>query len=157
MPMPFYLRGLAKFYQYGNQLATTEALRLFNSDDQNSIRIFRWLQSCQSLLRPCQDQRLVFSTANEIARSVEAGLSGRLSTARMTQACSAVAGGRWRFVVRDLGVGHRPGRSRPYAQFQFAEAWRCSGWNEKLARRSETGPSSILHVACASVPWVGGW
>jgi adenylate cyclase len=26
-----YLRGLAKFYQYGNQLATTEALRLFNS------------------------------------------------------------------------------------------------------------------------------
>src|SRR6476620_7031239 len=27
----YFLRGLAKFYQYGNQLATTEALRLFNS------------------------------------------------------------------------------------------------------------------------------
>src|ERR1700751_1090869 len=26
-----YLRGLARFYQYGNRLATTEALRLFNS------------------------------------------------------------------------------------------------------------------------------
>jgi hypothetical protein len=90
-----YLRGLAKFYQYGNQLATTEALRLFNSGS-NSIRILRWPTVMPVTATPMPKPTPGFQTQRTRLLKRRGWLSARLNTARMTQACCAAADGRWR-------------------------------------------------------------
>ena len=92
-----YLRGLAKFYQYGNQLATTEALRLFNS----AIELdpdFALAYSMPVTATPMPKPTPGFQTERTRLLKRRGWLSARLNTARMTQACCAAADGRWRLL-----------------------------------------------------------
>jgi len=143
MPMPSTLRGLAKFYQYGNQLATTEALAPVQQRDRTRSGFFAGLQSCHHCYAHAKTNGWFSGTENEIAER-RGWLSGRLSTAKMTRACSDGSGWALSFVVRDLGVGTGLVDRAIMLNSNFAEAWRCSGWMKKLARRSET---AIEHFA----------
>jgi adenylate cyclase len=122
-----YLRGLAKFYQYGNRLATTEALRLFN----NAIELDPDFALAHSHASHCYAHAKTngwFSgTANEIAETSR--LAHRALELGKDDA-DVLCGSGWAlaFVVRDLGVGTGLVDRALMLNSNLAEAWRCSGW-----------------------------
>jgi TolB-like protein/class 3 adenylate cyclase len=122
-----YLRGLAKFYQYGNQLATTEALRLFNSAidlDPDFALAYSHASHCYA---HAKTNGWFSGTADEIAetsrlaqRAIELGKDD----------AGVLTGSGWAlaFVVRDLGIGTGLVDRALLLNSNLAEAWRCSGW-----------------------------
>src|SRR6476646_2251999 len=81
-----YLRGLAKFYQYGNQLATAEALRLFNSAielDPDFALAYSHASYCYA---HAKTNSWSSGTANEIAEASRLAQRA-LELGKMTQAC----------------------------------------------------------------------
>jgi TolB-like protein/class 3 adenylate cyclase len=122
-----YLRGLAKFYQYGNQLATTEALRLFNSAielDPDFALAYSHASHCHA---HAKTNGWFSGTANEIAetsRLAQRALElGKDDAGVLTGSGWALA-----FVARDLGVGTGLVDRALLLNSNLAEAWRCSGW-----------------------------
>src|SRR6266404_6319040 len=122
-----YLRGLAKFYQYGNQLATTEALRLFNSAiklDPDFALAYSHASHCYA---HAKTNGWSSGTANEIA---EASRLAQRALELGKDDASVLCGSGWTlaFVVRDLGVGAALVDRALMLNSNLAEAWRCSGW-----------------------------
>ena len=122
-----YLRGLAKFYQYGNQLATTEALRLFNSAielDPDFALAYSHASHCYA---HAKTNAWFSDTADEIAKA------SRLAQRALEHGkddAGVLCGSGWAlaFVVRDLGVGAGLVDRALMLNSNLAEAWRCSGW-----------------------------
>jgi adenylate cyclase len=122
-----YLRGLAKFYQYGNQQATTEALRLFNSAielDPDFSLAYSHASHCYA---HAKTNGWFSGTADEIA---EASRLAQRALEHGKDDASVLSGSGWAlaFVVRDLGVGTGLVDRALMLNSNFAEAWRCSGW-----------------------------
>jgi adenylate cyclase len=122
-----YLRGLAKFYQYGNQLATTEALRLFNAAielDPDFALAYSHASHCYAHTKT---NGWFSGTANEIAETSR--LAHRALELGKDDA-GVLCGSGWAlaFVVRDLGVGTGLVDRALLLNSNLAEAWRCSGW-----------------------------
>jgi adenylate cyclase len=122
-----YLRGLAKFYQYGNQLATAEALRLFNSAielDPDFALAYSHASHCYA---HAKTNSWSSGTANEIA---EASRLAQRALEHGKDDASVLCGSGWTlaFVVRDLGVGTGLVDRALVLNSNLAEAWRCSGW-----------------------------
>jgi adenylate cyclase len=122
-----YLRGLAKFHQYGNQQATTEALRLFNSAielDPDFSLAYSHASHCYA---HAKTNGWFSGTADEIA---EASRLAQRALEHGKDDASVLSGSGWAlaFVVRDLGVGTGLVDRALMLNSNFAEAWRCSGW-----------------------------
>jgi adenylate cyclase len=122
-----YLRGLAKFYQYGNQQATAEALRLFNS----AIELDPEFAVAYSHASHCYAQAKTNSwssgTADELA---EASRLAQRALELGKDDAWVLCGSGWALalVVRDLGVGTTLVDRALTLNSNLAEAWRCSGW-----------------------------
>jgi adenylate cyclase len=122
-----YLRGLAKFYQYGNRLATAEALRLFNS----AIELDPEFAVAYSHASHCYAQAKTNSwssgTADELA---EASRLAQRALELGKDDAWVLCGSGWALalVVRDLGVGTTLVDRALMLNSNLAEAWRCSGW-----------------------------
>jgi adenylate cyclase len=122
-----YLRGLAKFYQYGNRLATAEALRLFSSAielDPDFALAYSHASHCYA---HAKTNSWSSGTANEIA---EASRLAQRALEHGKDDASVLCGSGWTlaFVVRDLGVGTGLVDRALVLNSNLAEAWRCSGW-----------------------------
>ena len=122
-----YLRGLAKFYRYGNQLATAEALRLFNSAielDPDFALAYSHASYCYA---HAKTNSWSSGTANEIA---EASRLAQRALEHGKDDAGVLCGSGWAlaFVVRDLGVGTGLVDRALMLNSNLAEAWRCSGW-----------------------------
>jgi adenylate cyclase len=122
-----YLRGLAKFYQYGNRLATEEALRLFNGAielDPDFALAYSHASHCYA---HAKTNGWFSGTANEIAETSR--LAHRALELGKDDA-GVLCGSGWAlaFVVRDLGVGMGLVDRALMLNSNLAEAWRCSGW-----------------------------
>jgi adenylate cyclase len=122
-----YLRGLARFYQFANQQANGEALRLFNS----AIELDPDFASAYGRAAACyinaKGEGWVSVTANEIAeatrlarRAVELGKDDAIAL--------AASGFALAFVVRDLGVGAGLIDRALVLNSNWAEAWNFGGW-----------------------------
>jgi len=121
------LRGLAKFYQYGNQLATAEALRLFNSAielDPDFALAYSHASYCYA---HAKTNSWSSGTANEIA---EASRLAQRALEHGKDDADVLCGSGWAlaFVVRDLGIGTGLVDRALMLNSNLAEAWRCSGW-----------------------------
>jgi adenylate cyclase len=122
-----YLRGLAKFYQYGNQLATAEALRLFNSAiglDPDFALAYSHASHCYA---HAKTNGWFSGMPNEIA---EASRLAQRALELGKDDAGVLCGSGWAlaFVVRDLGVGTGLIDRALMLNSNLAEAWRCSGW-----------------------------
>ena len=122
-----YLRGLAKFYQYGNRFATAEALRLFNSAielDPDFALAYSHASHCYA---HAKTNSWFSGTANEIA---EASRLAQRAVELGKDDADALCGSGWTlaFVVRDLGVGTGLVDRALGLNSKLAEAWRCCGW-----------------------------
>src|ERR1700751_1066554 len=122
-----YLRGLARFCQYGNRLATADALCLFN----RAIELDPDFALAYSHASHCYAQAKTNSwssgTANEIA---EASRLARRAVELGKDDASVLCGSGWTLalVVRDLGVGAGLVGRGLMLNSHLAEAWRCSVW-----------------------------
>jgi len=122
-----YLRGLARFYQYGSRQVNAEALRLFNSAielDPDFASAYGGAASCHVIAKI---NGWISDTANEIAevtrlaqRAVELGKDD----------ASALAASGWAlaYVVRDLEVGAALIDRALVLNSNSAEAWHWGGW-----------------------------
>jgi adenylate cyclase len=122
-----YLRGLAKLYQYGNRLATAEALRLFNSAIELDPEFALAYSHASHCYAHAKTNGWFSGTVNEIAetsrlahRSLELGKDD----------AGVLCGSGWAlaFVVRDLSVGTGLVDRALMLNSNLAETWRCSGW-----------------------------
>jgi TolB-like protein len=122
-----YLRGLARFYQFGSRQANDEALRLFNS----AIEIDPDFASAygRAALRYvfAKNNGWFSDAANEIAeatrlaqRAVELGKDDAIAL--------AASGWALAFLVRDLGVGAALIDRALGLNSNSAEAWFYGGW-----------------------------
>jgi TolB-like protein/class 3 adenylate cyclase/Tfp pilus assembly protein PilF len=122
-----YLRGLAKFYQYGNWLATAEALRLFNRAielDPDFALAYSHASHCYA---HAKTNGWFSDSANEIA---EASRLAQRALELGEDDAGVLCGSGWAlaFVGRDLGVGTGLLDHALTLNSNLAEAWRCSGW-----------------------------
>ena len=123
----FYLRGLAKFYQFGNRQANDEALRLFNSAielDPDFASAFGRAATCHVYAK---SSGWISDTASEIAEVTR--LAQRAVELDKDDAIALAASG-WAlaFVVRDLEVGARLVDRALVLNSNSAEAWSFGGW-----------------------------
>jgi adenylate cyclase len=122
-----YLRGLAKFYRYGNQVATSEALRLFNGAiELDPDFALAYSHACHCYAHT-KTNGWLSGTANEIAETSR--LAQRALELGKDDA-GVLCGSGWAlaFVVRDLAVGTGLVDRALMLNSNLAEAWRCSGW-----------------------------
>jgi adenylate cyclase len=122
-----YLRGVARFYQYGSQQANSEALRLFNSAielDPDFAAAYGRAASCYLFAKT---MGWISVTPNEIAevtrlaqRAVELGKDDATALAASGYALA--------LVVRDLGVAAGLIDRALVLNSNLAEAWSNGGW-----------------------------
>ncbi len=122
-----YLRGLARYYQYGSQQANSEALRLFNSAiqlDPDFAAAYGRAAFCYAFAK---GGGRISGTSNEIAevtrlaqRAVELGKDDAIAL--------AASGWALAFVVRDLGVAAALIDRALVLNSNLAEAWNFGGW-----------------------------
>jgi tetratricopeptide (TPR) repeat protein len=121
-----YLRGLARFYQYGSRQANDEALRLFNS----AIELDPDFAAAYGRAAVCyvwaKSEGWISVTAKEVAevtrlaqRAVELGKDDAVAL--------AAAGWALVYVVRDLGAAGLIDRAL-VLNSNLAEAWFYGGW-----------------------------
>jgi adenylate cyclase len=122
-----YLRGLAKFYQYGNWLATAEALRLFNSAIELDPDFGLAYSHASHCYAHAKTNGWFSDTANEIA---EASRLAQRALELGEDDAGVLCGSGWAlaFVGRDLDVGTGLLDHALTLNSNLAEAWRCSGW-----------------------------
>jgi adenylate cyclase len=99
-----YLRGLAKFYQYGNRLATAEALHLFNSAIELDPEFALAYSHAGHCYAHAKTNSWSSDTADELA---EASRLAQRAVDLGKDDADVLCGSGWAlaFVVRDLGVG----------------------------------------------------
>jgi adenylate cyclase len=148
-----YLHGLAKFYQYGNRLATEEALRLFRSAielDPDFALAYSYASHCYA---HAKTNGWLSGTANEIA---EASRLAKRALELGKDDASVLCGSGWTLaiVVRDLSVGTGMVDRALMLNSNLAEAWRCSGWMKNWLGDPKL---AIEHFAramrLAPIPW----
>jgi len=124
-----YLRGVAKFYQYGSRQANGDALRLFNSAIELDPDFASACGRAASCYAYAKGNGWISVTANEIAevtrlaqRAVELGKDDAI----------ALADGGWAsaYVVRDLELGAALIDRALVLNCNLAEAWYCGGWTK---------------------------
>ena len=122
-----YLRGLARFYQFGNRQANEEALRLFNSATELDPDFASAYGRAAFCYVTAQTNGWISDTANEIAevkrlaqRAVELGKDDAIAL--------AAAGWALVYVVRDLEVGAALIDRALVLNSNLAEAWSFGGW-----------------------------
>jgi adenylate cyclase len=122
-----YLRGLARFYQYGNRLATAEALRLFNSAIELDPEFALAYSHAGHCYAHAKTNSWSSGTADELA---EASRLAQRAVDLGKDDADVLCGSGWAlaFVVRDLGVGTGLVDRALMLNSNLAEAWRCSGW-----------------------------
>ena len=137
MPTTIYLRGLARLYQYGNRKPTTEALRLFNSaiELDPDFALAYVGRHCYAMPKPTpgfQTQRTrLLKCRGWLKRALEHGKDDAVRAVRQRMGVGVCRS--W------TSASARPGRSRPYAQFQFGRGMALQWLDENLARRSGPG------------------
>ena len=122
-----YLRGLARFYQFGSRQVNDEALRLFNSAieiDPDFASAYARAAACYAYAK---GNGWISDTANEIAeatrlaqRAVELGKDDAMAL--------AASGWALAFVVRDLEAGAGLIDRALVLNSNLAEAWFYGGW-----------------------------
>jgi TolB-like protein/class 3 adenylate cyclase len=122
-----YLRGLARFFQFGNRQANDEALRLFNGAielDPDFASAYARATLCYVIAKI---NGWISGTPNEIAevtrlaqRAVELGKDDAIALADSGWALA--------YVVRDLGVGAALIDRSLVLNSNSAEAWHWGGW-----------------------------
>jgi len=133
-----YLRGLARFYQYGSRQANDEALRLFNS----AIELDPTFAAAYGRATLCyvwaKTNGWFSDTANEIAevtrlaqRAVELGKNDAVALANSGFALA--------YVVRDLEVGAGLIDRALVLNSNLAEAWFYGGWVKTFLGEPEAG------------------
>jgi TolB-like protein/class 3 adenylate cyclase/Tfp pilus assembly protein PilF len=146
----FYLRGLARFYQFGNRQASDEALRLFKSAielDPDFASAYGRAATCHVYAK---SSGWISDTASEIAevtrlaqRAVELGKDDAIAL--------AASGWGLAFVVRDLEAGAGLVDRALVLNSNSAEAWSFGGWikiwlgepdaaTERFARATRLSP-----------------
>jgi TolB-like protein/class 3 adenylate cyclase len=140
-----YLRGVARYYQYGSQQANSEALRLFNSAielDPDFAAAYGRAASCYLFAKT---MGWISVTPNEIAevtrlaqRAVELGKDDATALAASGYALA--------LVVRDLGVAAGLIDRALVLNSNLAEAWSNGGWVKNWLGDPE---SAIEHFARA--------
>jgi TolB-like protein/Tfp pilus assembly protein PilF len=132
-----YLRGSAKFYQFGNRQANEEALRLFNSAielDPDFASAYGRAALCYAWAK---SEGWISVTANEIAevkrlaqRAVELGMDD----------ATALAASGWAlvYIVRNPGVGAALIDRALMLNSNSAEAWHYGGWVKNWLGEPET-------------------
>jgi TolB-like protein len=122
-----YLRGLAKFYQYGSRQANDEALRLFNRAIELDPDFASAYGRAALFYVYAQTNGWFSDTANEIAevkrlaqRAVKLGKDDAIALAASGYALA--------FVVRDLGVGAALVDRALVLNSNLAGAWHWGGW-----------------------------
>jgi adenylate cyclase len=152
-----YLRGLARFYQFGNRQANDEALRLFNSVielDPDFASAYGRAASCYVYAR---GEGWISITANEIAevtrlaqRAVELGKDDAI----------ALAAGAWAlaYVVRDLEVAAGLIDRALVLNSNLAEAWNFGGWVKNWLGEPEQAIERFARAMRLSPldPWLTG-
>jgi tetratricopeptide (TPR) repeat protein len=117
-----YLRGLARFYQFGNRQTNDEALRLFNS----AIELDPDFASAYGRAALCyvwaKTNSWFSDTPNEIAEVT------RLAQRAVKLGRLAASGFALAFIVRDLGVGGASIDRALVLNSNLAEAWYFGGW-----------------------------
>jgi adenylate cyclase len=140
-----YLRGLARFFQFGSRQALDEALRLFNS----AIELDPDFASAYGRAANCYAQAKgngwFSDTPNEIAevtrlaqRAVELGKDDAIAL--------AVSGFALTFVVRDLGVGAALIDRALALNSNLAEAWFFGGWAKIWLGEPEAALERFAHA-----------
>jgi tetratricopeptide (TPR) repeat protein len=132
-----YLRGLARFFQFGNRQANDEALRLFNSAialDPDFAAAYGRAANCYAFARA---NGWISITANEIAevkrlaqRAVELGKDDAIVL--------AASGWALAYVVRDLEAGAALIDRALALNSNLAEAWFYGGWVKNFLGEPET-------------------
>jgi TolB-like protein/class 3 adenylate cyclase len=132
-----YLRGLARFFQFGNRQANDEALRLFNSAialDPDFAAAYGRAANCYAFARA---NGWISITANEIAevkrlaqRAVELGKDDAIVL--------AASGWALAYVVRDLEAGAALIDRALVLNSNLAEAWFYGGWVKNFLGEPET-------------------
>ena len=122
-----YLRGLAKFYQYGNRLATADALRLFNRAIELDPEFALAYSHASHCYAHAKTNSWLSGTPDELA---EASRLAQRALELGKDDASVLSGSGWAlaFVVRDLGVGTSLIDRALMLNSNLAVAWRCSGW-----------------------------
>ena len=133
-----YLRGLARFYQFANRQANSEALRLFNSAielDPDFAAAYGRAALCHVWAK--MNGWISDITANEIAevkrlaqRAVELGKDDAVAL--------TASGGALAYVVRDLEVGDALIDRALVLNSNSAEAWNFGGWIKNFLGEPET-------------------
>jgi TolB-like protein len=132
-----YLRGLARYYQFGSRQANDEALRLFNSAielDPDFASAYARAASCYA---HAKGNGWISVTGNEIAevtrlaqRAVELGKDDAMAL--------AASGWALAFVVLDLGGGAALIDRALVLNSNLAEAWFYGGWVKTYLGEPET-------------------
>jgi TolB-like protein len=132
-----YLRGLARYYQYGSRQANDEALRLFNSAielDPDFASAYGRAASCYVWAR---NYGWFSGTPNEIAevtrlaqRAVELGKDDAMALAASGFALAQI--------VRDLEVGAGLIDRALALNSNLAQAWNYGGWVKNFLGEPET-------------------
>jgi len=122
-----YLRGLARFYQFGSRQMNDEALRLFNNAtelDRDFSYAYGRAASCYAFAKV---NGWFSNTPDEIAEVKR--LARRAVELGKDDAFALTAGGyALAYVVRDLGVGAALIDRALVLNSNLAEAWFCGGW-----------------------------
>jgi len=152
-----YLRGLARYYQFGNRQANDEALRLFNSAielDPDFASAYARAAFCYVIAKI---NGWISDTANAIAevkrlaqRAVELGKDDAIAL--------AAGGNALAFVVRDLGVGAGLIDRALVLNSNLAEAWNFGGWVKIWLGEPETAIERFARAMRLSPldPWLLG-
>ncbi|MDE5447143.1 hypothetical protein GWG65_38700 [Bradyrhizobium sp. CSA207] len=131
-----YLRGLAKFYQFGNRQVNDEALRLFNNAnelDPDFASAYAHAAMCYVWAKA---NGWTSDTANEIA---EVTRLAKCAIELGKDDAFALAAGGWAlaYVVRDLEVGPALIDRALVLNSNSAEAWSYGGWAKNLLGEPE--------------------
>jgi adenylate cyclase len=140
-----YLRGLARFYQFGNRQANDEALRLFNSAielDPDFASAYARAASCYVYAKA---NGWFSGAANEIAevkrlaqRAVELGKDDAIAL--------AAAGAALAYVVRDLELGAALVDRALALNSNLAQAWLWGGWVKNWLGEPEAALERFAHA-----------
>jgi TolB-like protein/class 3 adenylate cyclase len=153
----FYLRGLARLYQFGNRQANDEALRLFNSAielDPDFASPYGRAAFCYVIATIngwISDEANAIAEVKRLARrAVELGKDDAIALAAGGNALS--------FVVRDLGVGAGLIDRALVLNSNLAEAWNFGGWARLWLGEPETAIERFARAMRLSPldPWLMG-
>lgn len=131
-----YLRGLAKFYQFGNRQVNDEALRLFNNAnelDPDFASAYAHAAMCYVWAKA---NGWTSDTANEIAEVTRLAKCA-IELGKDDAFALAASGWALAYVVRDLEVGPALIDRALVLNSNSAEAWSYGGWAKNLLGEPE--------------------